>query len=179
MLKADEILEKRLRDGRDYMYIGGERYRPDDCLLMRNGQEIIIRQIIDQTHFADQRGSCMHSFMFYDQKWEHCFERNADKKTKDRTNAAVVADRVRLEREAFKNDMVKNMSYQVYEDYGRIYFFERVGWHIIKREREPNTKESEALLKLSDNLTLRGVTLLEDMYRHCLLKSANVGSNSI
>jgi len=94
MFEAREITEKGLRDGRDYMYIGGRRYRPGDCLLY-NGQELTVKRIDDQTHFTDHRGFTMHSYMYYDQKWEHCPDRNADKETKPRTHAAVIADKVR------------------------------------------------------------------------------------
>lgn len=175
MITTEEIIEKELKDGRDYMYIGGLRYRSGDCLLY-NGQEMIIKTIIDQTHFFDQRNFCMHSNMFYDQKWEHCPERNADKKTKDRSRAAIVADRVIIERENFKISMVKNQAYQVYDEYGRIYFYEKVGWNLINRGCEPDTTESEALLKQSDKLTAQNKGLLANMYWNSLDKKPNIGS---
>lgn len=175
MFEAREIVEKNLKDGRDYMYVGGRRYRPGDCLL-RNGQEITINKIDDQTHFTDQRGSMLHSYMFYEQKWEHCPERNADKKTQERTYSAIIADKVSLEREGFRNDMVKNYSYQVYDSYERIYFWEKMSWHLMGKEREPNNKENEALIKRNNYLIACDVGLIADMYRHFLLKGANIGS---
>jgi hypothetical protein len=178
MFNAREIIEKDLKDGRDYMLIGGRRYRVGDCLL-DGGQEVTIKRIIDPVHLADERNRCLHSYMYYDQKWEHCPERNADKKTKDRTYAAVVADRVRIERERFKESTVQELPYQVYENYRRIAFYERVGWNIIEREREPNGKDTKALLKRSDYLAAKGVGLIADMYRAALYKSdENVSSKS-
>jgi len=175
MITSQEIIEKCLKDGRDYMYIGGERYRPGDCLLY-NGQELTVKKILDQVHFFDQRNFCMHSYMYHEQKWEHCPERNADKKTKDRIHYAVIADKVRTEREKFHDSEIQNKPFQVYDAYNRIYFWETMCRHILKKEYDPNDKDSEALLKLSDKLTARGATLLADMYRHFLLKSENIGS---
>jgi hypothetical protein len=168
MLEPKEIIEKGLKDGRDYLYIGGERYRPDDCILSSNGQEITIKKIIDQVHFLDQRNSCLHSHMFYDRKWEHCPERNADKKTKGRTQFAVIADRARIEREKFKGTMTDNKPWQIYESYQQINFFEQLCWHFVKREYDQNSKESAALLKASDEFAEKGLGILEGIYRHVL-----------
>ncbi|MDR2634691.1 MAG: hypothetical protein LBC13_01775 [Clostridiales bacterium] len=175
MLEAHEIVEKGLREGRDYIYIGGVRYRPEDCLL-QNGQELIVKQIYDPVHFSDRRNFCLHSHMFFDQNWEHCPERNADKKTEDRTQYAVIADRVRIERENFRNSQTQSKPYQVYDNYERIYFWEKMSWHLIERERKPDSEESAALLKKSDEMRCRGATLLEDMHRHFVFKCADLGS---
>jgi hypothetical protein len=162
MITTNEIIDKELKDGRDYIYIGGERYRIGDCFL-QNGLEVTVREICDPAHFTDDRKRFWHSYMFYggkyDRKCEHCTERNEDNKTQDRAPAAVVADKARAEREAFRMSTLQNKPFQVYDDYNRIYFYEKMCWHLVKDERGQSTKESEELLKCGDKL-------LENMYRH-------------
>ncbi|GHU97956.1 hypothetical protein FACS1894211_00830 [Clostridia bacterium] len=160
MITTDEIIDKGLKDGREYLYIGGEPYRPGDCFL-QNGLEVTVKSIFDQTHFTDDRGRDWHSFMFYDRKCEHCFERNADKRTQDRTPAAIVADNARAERDAFKESMLQNKPYQVYDSYERIHFCEKLCWHLVRCGREPSTPTSGALLKC-------GEKLFNKMYWHFL-----------
>jgi hypothetical protein len=119
---------------------------------LQNGLEVTVKSIFDQTHFTDGRGGDWHTLMFYDRKCEHCPERNADKKTLDRTAAAIVADNVRTERDAFRAAVIKNHAYQVYDDYGRIHFCEKMCWYLVQCGRKPSTPTSEALLKCGDNL---------------------------
>jgi hypothetical protein len=165
MFDAKEIIQKNLKDGRDYILIGGRRYRPGDCLL-NNCQELTVKQIIDPTHFMDGRSFCMHSHMYYDQNWQHCPERNADKPTKDRSPAAVVADRVREERAKFKADMIGTYPTRIYEEYEKIMFYEKMHWYIVSREHDPVDKANTALLKESDDLMAAGKGLLCELYYH-------------
>ncbi|MCL2369680.1 MAG: hypothetical protein FWC80_00390 [Firmicutes bacterium] len=173
MITGKEILDKDLKDGREYMHIGGERYRVGDCLLNHIGQEITIKEILDQTHFMDGRGFCLHSFMFYDQKWQHCFERNADKKTKDKTPLAKLMDRVDEECVAFKNELIKQSPTQVYDNYNRIYFYESVK-RLTKGSSTLSEELCKEILKKGENPTLlkQSHGLLSDMYFHHISQSS-------
>lgn len=188
MITTQEIIEKGLKDGREYLYIGGERYRVGDCFL-QNGMEITVRNIADGTHFWSDNQQYWSSSNFYDRKCEHCFERNADKKTKDRTPAAVVADNARAECEEFRLSITKNQPQYIYNTYKRIYFYEKMSEYLIKRGQALNMTQSflkskqreietsAALLKINDRLAARDETLLADMYRHSLLTSASMGTS--
>ncbi|MDR3319243.1 MAG: hypothetical protein LBS99_07360 [Clostridiales bacterium] len=151
MFNANDIIDKDLKDGREYLYVGGMRYRLGDCFL-QSGREITVKEICDQVHFVDDRSQFWHTHMFYDRKCEHCPERNAGKVTQDRTPAAVLADNVRTERDAFRAAAIKNSPDQVYDDYARIHFCEKMCWYLVKRGHKPSTKDSEALLKCGDKL---------------------------
>lgn len=75
MVTDKEIYENDLRDGKDYIYIGGLRLRKGDKFLC-NGKEVVIKEILDQVHFLDkQYCNCWHSHMFYDRKCEHVKEK--------------------------------------------------------------------------------------------------------
>jgi hypothetical protein len=161
MITTAEIIEKGLKDGREYLYIGGERYRQGDCFLTGNGREVTVKTILDPAHFFDERSHCRHTHMFHDQKCEHCFERNADKKTKDRTPAAMVADIAEKAIKTFRENMLKNEIWQVYDSYDRIHFYQRMCGYLIECGHEPSTMLSDELLKHGDNL-------LSDMYGYYL-----------
>ena len=74
MVTLKEILEKNLKDGKDYLYIGGVRLKNGDKFIC-NGRDIEIKEILDQVHFLDKKhSSCWHSYMFYDRKCSHIKE---------------------------------------------------------------------------------------------------------
>lgn len=73
MVTDKEIYEKDLKDGKDYIYIGGVRLRKGDKFLC-NGKEVVIKEILDPVHFLCSKNFAWHSHMFYDRNCEHIKE---------------------------------------------------------------------------------------------------------
>ncbi len=70
MLTRKEVEKRGLKEGKDYLYIGGVRYQVGDKFY-RDDMEVVVKTIIDQTHFESERGSCWHTGMFDDYKCLH------------------------------------------------------------------------------------------------------------
>ena len=70
MLSVQEVKEKKLIDGKDFLNIGGVRYRIGDSFF-RGNKKVGIKKIIDPVHFLSDDCSCWHTNMFYDYKCNH------------------------------------------------------------------------------------------------------------
>lgn len=70
MLTRNEIEEKKLVEGKDFVYIGRVRYQVGDSFY-RGNKKIGIKEIIDPVHFLSDDYSCWHTYMFHDFKCRH------------------------------------------------------------------------------------------------------------
>lgn len=70
MLTRKEVEEKKLVEGKDFVYMGRVRYQVGDSFF-RGNKKIGIKQIIDPVHFLSDDCSCWHTYMFHDFKCRH------------------------------------------------------------------------------------------------------------
>lgn len=80
MLTQKEITDRKLKQGKDYLLIGGLPYRQGDKFLM-SGKEVTVRKIIDPRHFFDERLNPWKANMFYEKHCAHCPELNQARKS--------------------------------------------------------------------------------------------------
>lgn len=70
MLTRREIKERQLKEGKDYLYIGGVRYQSGDS-FNHGIRTVTVKTIIDSYHFNSSDGCCWHTGMFHDYKCTH------------------------------------------------------------------------------------------------------------
>ncbi|MBQ3495219.1 MAG: hypothetical protein IJN78_00155 [Clostridia bacterium] len=65
MLTAKEVREKKLQDGKDFIFLGKVRYQEGES-FKRKDKDITVKKIIDPHHFITNNGESWHTGMFND-----------------------------------------------------------------------------------------------------------------